>query len=91
MEYRMEAVKQLNLGTTESVVELGCGGFLLQNNSENTVYFKEKAYDGVAVTADNGFMLGAGKTMSVVLCGRELSLIASDANTAAAILLLEAV
>ncbi|MBQ0134630.1 MAG: hypothetical protein KBS46_05840 [Clostridiales bacterium] len=92
MEYRIEAVKTLTLGTAETELELGCGGFLLQNNSESAVlYFKEKAYDGAAVTAANGFALRPGETMHTVLCGRTLSLAASAANTAAAVLLLKAV
>ena len=90
MEYRIESVKVLSLGTTETEVELGCSAFLLENCSEDaTVYFKEKDYDGVAVTASNGFALAPGM-MPVVLCGHCLSLIASDADTDVRLLVLEA-
>lgn len=91
MEYRIESVKVLTLGTTETEVALGCSAFLLENGSEEaTVYFKEKDYDGVAVTTGNGFAVAPGTMLPVVLCGHCLSLIASDADTDVRLLVLEA-
>ena len=90
MEYRIESVKVLSLGTTETEVELGCSAFLLENGSEEaTVYFKEKDYDGVAVTADNGFALPPAAMMPVVLCGHCLSLLASADAADVRLLVLE--
>ena len=90
MEYRIESVKVLSLGTTESEVELGCSAFLIENgSSEAVVYLKEKDYDGVAVTENNGFAVAPGTLLPVVLCGHCLSLVASDADTDVRLLLLE--
>ncbi len=90
MEYRIEKVKALELSTTESELELGCSGFLMVNLSKTaTVYFKEKSYDGTAVTARSGFALLPGESTGVVLCARTLSLTASEAATDVRLLLCE--
>ena len=90
MEYRIESVKVLSLGTTETEVELGSAAFLLENCSEEaTVYFKEKDYDGVAAASDKGFALAPGM-MPVVLCAHCLSLVASADETDVRLLVLEA-
>ena len=90
MSYQIEEVRVLSLGTTAATVELGCLGFLLENNSEEaTVYFREKDADGANCTADNGYALLPGERTETVLAARALSLVASAAETDVRLLIVD--
>ena len=59
-----------------SSLDVNFGAFLIQNNSTNaTVYFGEGSE--TAVTAENGFALVPGETLTLPLCCKTLSLVAS--------------
>ena len=75
----IESTKKVTAGTKAVEVEAHCRPFLMVNTSASaTVYFKEKAEDGKAVTADNGFALLPGQSLRVPLTARELSILSSE-------------
>ncbi len=82
--------QKITLGTSAQSVKVNGLAFLLQNLSElATVYFKEKAEDGVNATASNGFAVTAGKTMEQPLVAMELSIVASAASTDVRVMILD--
>lgn len=82
--------QKITLGTSAQSVKVNGLAFLLQNLSDSaTVYFKEKAEDGVNATASNGFALTAGKTMEQPLVAMELSIVSSAASTDVRVLILD--
>ena len=86
---QIESVRVLTVGTTAQSAHVQGLAFLVENNSESaTVYFKEKADDGVAASADNGFVLGPGALLNTALTATELSLVASAADTDVRLLIL---
>ena len=77
----IQNTKKVSAGTKAVSVEAYCRPFLMVNTSATaTVYFKEAAEDGKAVTADNGFALLPGQTLRIPLMARKLSIIASEAD-----------
>lgn len=87
---KIERVIKESIGTTAKDIEVHGLSFLIQNNSEGTaVYFKDKDFDGKAVTANTGFKLAAGKSTVFPMEARTLSVIASDASTDVRVLILD--
>ena len=77
----IESTKKVNAGTKAVSVEAHCRPFLMVNTSGSaTVYFKEEAEDGKAVTEANGFVLLPGQTLRIPLMARKLSILASEAD-----------
>lgn len=77
----IESTKKVNAGTKAVSVEAYCRPFLMVNTSASaTVYFKEEAEDGKAVTEATGFALLPGQTLRFPLTARKLSIIASEAD-----------
>ena len=90
MNYKIEKVLCLSLGTSAQSVKVAGLCCLVQNNSDSaTVYCKEKSDDGVAATASNGYALGPGKETAVPFAARELSLVAGAASTDVRVLILD--
>lgn len=80
MTYAIRAGKRVKLkAKQEAEVAVNYGSFLLQNVGESTVYFKEKGFDEVAVTEENGFALKGGETAPVVMSAKTLSLMSTAA------------
>ena len=76
---KIESVVALQAGTTAQSVMINGLSCLIQNNSENAVYFKEKRLDGVAATASNGYRLAPGAGTVLPLTAMELS-VAAEAD-----------
>ena len=73
MAFVIEKTEKLSVTTTAKDVNVGFRSFLLKNADESkALYFKEK--DKVAVTVDNGFMLGPGEMIPVALSAKTLSI-----------------
>ncbi len=91
MNYKIEEILPLTVGTAAQDAEIRYQGFLLENNSASaTVYFRDREADGAACTAANGFALGPGERLETVLTARTLSLVASAAGTDVRLLIVEA-
>ena len=89
MNMIIRGTEKVTVGTSAKSVSINSKTFLMVNTSETaTVYFKEAAEDGKAVTAANGFALLPGQMLRVPLCARQLSVIASAADTDVRILYL---
>lgn len=86
---RIDSVIALSLGVQAQTVRVNGLACLVQNNSDTTVYIKEKRDDGQDVTAGNGWALAAGKETSVPLVARELSLAALAEGADVRVLVLE--
>ena len=87
---RIESVAALQVGTTARTVNVRGLAFLMENNSQaESVYFKEMRDDGMAVTADNGYKLGPGQSLVWPLTARDLSVIATGADTDVRLLILD--
>lgn len=82
MNMIVRSAEKVTVGTSAKSVNVNSKTFLMVNTSEtNTVYFKEMAEDGKAVTAATGFALLPKETLQLPLCARTLSMIASAADT----------
>lgn len=81
MSYIIDSVKVLKVGATAVTEKAACRSFIIQNNGEAAIYFREKTVDGAAASAGNGFVLLPGETARQVLSANELSIIAAAANT----------
>lgn len=78
MIYPIEATEKVSAGTEAVDVEAGFRAFLIKNcSSSATVYFRESYGDGEACTANNGFPVSPGETLTVPLRAGKLSLIAT--------------
>ena len=78
----VESTKKVTAGTKAVEVEAHCRPFLMVNTRTSaTVYFKEAAEDGKAVTADTGFALLPGQTLRFPLTARKLSVLSTEENT----------
>ena len=90
MNYKIETVRALSVGTTAQDVNVNYRGFLMQNLSDTaTVYFREKDADGKDCTAQNGFALPPGAVQERVYTAHTLSLVASAAGADVRILLVD--
>lgn len=87
--FKLLRVEKLTAGTTATSVMVNGHAFLIANNSEASVYFKEKALDNTAATSSNGFLLPAGKTTDQPIVAEELSIVASAASTDVRVLILD--
>ncbi|MBR6114612.1 MAG: hypothetical protein IKQ10_05440 [Oscillospiraceae bacterium] len=88
--YKIENVETLTLGTTAQTVKVMGLSCLIENNDDSaTVYFKERRFDGKAVTTSNGWALGPGKSTPVPVSVMELSLISDTASADVRVLLLD--
>lgn len=89
MNMIVRGAEKVVVGTSAKSISVNSKTFLMVNASEaNTVYFKEMAEDGKAVTTATGFALLPGQTLQIPLCARTLSVIASAADTDVRILYL---
>ncbi|MBR4579396.1 MAG: hypothetical protein IKO22_07310 [Oscillospiraceae bacterium] len=90
MNYKIERVEKLTVGTSASTVKVRGLACLIQNNSDSaTVYFKEKRDDGKAATASNGYAIAPGGQTTIPLVAMELSVAASAASTDVRVLILD--
>ena len=82
MPKAIKEIKVVSVGTTATDVAVNSKAFIIANNhATQSLYFKEKAVDGVGCTTSNGFLLPANTVLDKVLTAETLSMIASGAST----------
>ena len=88
--YKLDRVIRVSAGTTAKTVKVHGLPCLIQNQSADaSLYVKEMEEDGVAASSSNGWLIGPGKETVVPMEIMELSIVASAASTAAAVLVLD--
>lgn len=76
MAFIINGAKKVQVGTAAVDERVACRAFMLVNDSDSTIYFREKEDDGEAVTADTGFALRPGQLIQTVMEASTLSLLA---------------
>ncbi|MBR6208714.1 MAG: hypothetical protein IKQ69_06925 [Oscillospiraceae bacterium] len=90
MNYKIEKVEKLTVGTSAQSVMVSGLACLIQNNSDSAaVYFKEKRYDGTDASSANGYAIAPGGQTTIPLVAMELSVAASAASTDVRVLILD--
>ena len=79
MAKRITGDVTVSVTTTAQDVDIRFRDFLMVNNSEATVYFREKAKDGKAVTAQTGYALPPKSQLPHAITADVLSIIGSAA------------
>lgn len=79
MAWRIKKDLVVDVTTTAKDVNIGFQDFLMANNSESVVYFREKTLDGKAVTAKTGFALQPKSATPYPMTADTLSIIGSAA------------
>lgn len=77
MAKRITGDMTVSVTTTAQDVDIRFRDFLLVNNSEATVFFREKAKDGKAVTAQTGYALLPKSQLPHAITADVLSIIGS--------------
>lgn len=81
MANAIDTVENLTIGTTAKDIAVNFRAFYIANNSANTVYIKEKAFDGKNCTTSNGFPIAPGAQTEAPFRAQLLSVVASAAST----------
>ena len=79
MAVRMKKDLAVAVTTTAKDVPIGFQDFLMVNNSDAVVYFREKTLDGKAVTEKTGFALQPHTATTYPMTANTLSIIGSAA------------
>ena len=89
MNYKIDHVEVLTLGTAAQTVKIRGLGCLIENNRANAVYFKECRDDGAAATAQSGWKPAPGEKTPIPLTAMELSLVAAGTDSDVRVLILD--
>ena len=86
MAFIINGAKKVQVGTKAVDEHVACRAFMLVNDSDSTVYFREKEEDGETVTAETGFALRPGQLIQTVMAAQTLSMLAEKDNAVVRIL-----
>lgn len=79
MTYKIQGEKVVTVGTSAVDVDISCWACIIKNDSENTVYFRDRE-NGNASEASS-MCVRAGETFPFAVTCKTLSLVASAASS----------